>query len=91
MVGLLFEVGPVMSGGMGAVQLTHGEIRAWMDNTGEALTAWEVRTLRRLSNDYLVAAQDAEKPSCKAPYLDPDEARKQRDAEINAKLDQFLG
>lgn len=80
-----------MAGGMGSAPLSHGEIRAWMDNTGEALTAWEVRTLRRLSNDYLVAAQDAEKPTCKAPYRDPEEARKLHDAELNAKLDAFFG
>ena len=80
-----------MAGGMGDAPLSHSEIRAWMENTGEALTAWEVRTLRKLSKDYLAAAQDAEKPDCKAPFSDPEEARKLSDAELNKKLDLFLG
>ena len=80
-----------MSGGMGAAPLSHSEIRAWQDNTGEVLTAWEVKTLRRLSNDYLVAAQDAEKPNCKAPFDLTENAKRQQAEELEKKLDQFFG
>jgi hypothetical protein len=86
----LFDAGPVMAGGMGSAPLSHGEIRAWMDNTGEVITAWEVRTIRRLSNDYVAAIQDAEKPDCKAPFSDSEEAKKRINAELERKLNLFF-
>ena len=90
LIGWLFEVGPGMSGGMGAAPLSHSEIKAWMDTTGESLTAWEVRTLRRLSNDYLLAAQEAEKQNCKAPFDSNEIAKRQHAEELDKKLDQFF-
>lgn len=68
LLGYLFDVGPVMSGGMGPVPLSHSEIHAWQQNTGVELRAWESSTLRRLSIEYLSVSADARDPACPAPY-----------------------
>jgi len=68
LVSYLFEIGPTMPGGMGDAPLTHGEIRAWQDNTGIDLHAWEARYLRRLSIDYMVQSQKSVKADCPSPY-----------------------
>lgn len=73
LVGYLFEIGPTESIGMGAAPLSHRELEAWQHNTGIALSAWEVRTLKRLSADYLGEAQqatarDRPPPWKEAPY-----------------------
>ena len=68
LLGYLYEVGPVLSGGMGNTPLTHSEIRAWQDNTGVELSAWESQTLRRLSAEYLGESQSAESPDAPAPW-----------------------
>ena len=68
LLGYLFEVGPTMAAGMGAAPITHTELRAWMDLTGVRIAPWEVRTLRRLSHDYLVASREAEKINCRPPW-----------------------
>lgn len=66
----LFEIGPVLHGGMGDYPLTHSELRAWMDNTGVELTAWEARTIRRLSMEYLSEQQRATTLGAAAPWQD---------------------
>ena len=68
LIGYLFEVGPVMSAGMGPGPITHTEILAWSDLTGVELQPWEVRYLRRLSFDYLSMSHVAEKADCPAPW-----------------------
>lgn len=70
LVDYLFEVGPVAHGGMGPVPISHGEIAHWQANTGVALTAWEARGLRRLSQEYLAAMQAGEDPECPPPWVD---------------------
>lgn len=86
----LFDVGPVMAGGMSAAPITCGEIEAWQRGTGIELSAWEFRTLRRLSVAFVGATQAAEEPDCKPPYADPAAQRFLRAAEIEQKLDTFL-
>lgn len=90
LINWLFDIGPAMYGGMGSAPLSHSEIRSWMDNTGEVLTTWEVKTLRRLSNVYVVASQEAEKPDCKPPFNESEEARKRINDELERKLDLFF-
>lgn len=63
----LWEVGPTMVVGGHAAQVTHVELRAWMDLTGLELEPWEVRFLRRLSGEYLGELYRAEKRECPAP------------------------
>lgn len=64
----LFEIGPSIAGAMGEGPLTHSEIRAWQNNTGIKLNAWESRMLKRLSHEYLSAAFNAKEPTCPAPW-----------------------
>ena len=66
LVGYLFEIGPTMGDG----PLTHSELEAWMRNTGIPLNTWEVRTLKRLSIDYLAESQKATARGRAAPWID---------------------
>jgi len=66
----LFEIGPTQPGGMGAAPLSHAELEAWQRNTGIVLNAWEARTLRSLSLDYIGETQRAAKPDCPTPWMD---------------------
>lgn len=66
----LYEIGPTS----GEYPITHGEIQAWMNNTGHVLSPWEAKTLRRLSVDYInqsaiSAKHDTPAPWTDAPYL----------------------
>jgi hypothetical protein len=72
LIGYLLEIGPTVAAGMGAGPITHGELRAWMDNIGIELEPWECRLLRRLSGDYLAESRKAEKADCPAPWRAPD-------------------
>jgi len=74
LIGILFEIGPTMGDG----PLTHGELRAWMQNTGIELQAWEARYLRRLSIDYMVQSQQPD--NCPAPYQPEDMTEENRAA-----------
>ena len=66
LAGYLFEIGPVM----GDIPLTHSEIESWMRNTGLRLNTWEIRTLKRLSIDYLAESRKATESGCPAPWVD---------------------
>jgi len=68
LIGYLLEIGPTMGDG----PLTHGELLAWMQNTGIELQAWEARYLRRLSIDYMVQSQKSDRRDCPAPYQPED-------------------
>ncbi|MES2685489.1 MAG: hypothetical protein V4706_01640 [Pseudomonadota bacterium] len=86
----LFDAGAFVSSGMGRAPLPHSEIKAWQDNTGIELTAWEASTLRTLSAEYVAGAHAAEDPDCKPPYAGAAEVKALQRAEMNSKLDQFL-
>ena len=83
LVRYLFESGPTMAGGMSGAPLSHGEIAAWQLNTGIELTAWEARTIRRLSCEYLAVSQDAAEFDCPAPYVEQDARPEQRERIAN--------
>ncbi len=68
----LFEVGPTSPAGVGEGPISHGEIAAWMANTGIRLNPWEARTLRRLSIDYLNESGKATTRGHPAPWQSED-------------------
>lgn len=72
LIGCLFEVGPTMSGAMGAGPLMFGEIRAWSELTGLSINAVEARVLHSLSIVYLNESHRAEKLGCEPPWKPPD-------------------
>ena len=72
MIGYLFEIGPASSTGMGSAPIAFLEILAWMSLTGIALTAWEARSLRRLSVEYVSESRKAEKIDAQPPWKAPD-------------------
>ncbi len=62
----LFELGITI----GEHALTHGEIRAWMDNTGIDLSSWEAQTLKKLSEAYLSMSYESRKPDAETPWTE---------------------
>ncbi len=69
----LFEIGPVMGGGMGPAPLSHAEIESWIRLTGTPLQPWEARCIRRLSVDYVNQSQASTARDCKPPWQAPDQ------------------
>jgi hypothetical protein len=67
-VNYLFEIGPVMSGGMGTVQISNTELQDWQRNIGITLNPWEARFIRKLSADYQSESHRAAKEGCPAPW-----------------------
>lgn len=72
LIDCLFEVGPVLQGGMGPVRLTNEELLAWQTNTGRRLPSWKCRFLIRLSREYAHEAGEATKRGAKPPWTPPD-------------------
>ena len=63
-----FSVGPVLAGGSGPAPLSHLEIRAWQENTGNCLNGWEANLLKTLSIEYLAEFDAAKSPGALAPF-----------------------
>ncbi len=68
LIGYLWEIGPSVAAGMGSGPISHTEIESWQRNTGIELNAWEARTLRRLSMDYVSESQKATAIDAEAPW-----------------------
>jgi hypothetical protein len=79
LIDVLFSAGPVEAGGMGEIPLSSQEIQAWLDGAGIALNAWEFRSVRRLSLEYLKQSRASEEADCPAPYAGTSQEQ-QRDA-----------
>lgn len=66
----LYDIGPVVTGGMAMARLEWRDIRAWEESIGIKLAPWEARIIRRLSGEYLSMSMDAREEACAAPYTD---------------------
>lgn len=66
-INYLFEVGPVMSNGMGTTSISSTELSSWQQNIGIRLRPWECRFISRLSKEYLSMTHEAEKIDCPSP------------------------
>lgn len=62
----LFELGITL----GEHAITHSELRAWMDNTGIDLSAWESQTIKKLSEAYLSGSYESKKADSETPWED---------------------
>ena len=65
----LWEIGPTMSGAMGASPITHTEIAAWCQLTDTTLSPSDVRMLRRLSIEYVSESHKARKYGAPPPWV----------------------
>mgnify|MGYP003440186712 CR=1 FL=1 len=74
----LLEVGPVDAAGVGVGPIKWREIDRWSKLSGTRLNPWQARLLRRLSLDWMQAAQAAEKPDCPAPWTENDQSQDHR-------------
>lgn len=59
----LWEVGPTS----GPHPISHTDIFTWQANTFVSLNAWEARTLRHLSVEYVSECARATDPECPSP------------------------
>lgn len=64
----LWEAGPTSPGGMGAAAVTWGELREWADSTGIDPLPWQLRIMRRLSQDFVNESHAATKADAKEPW-----------------------
>ena len=62
----LFELGLTL----GENAITHAELRAWMDNTGIDLSAWESRSIKNLSSAYLTGCHESRSQESETPWED---------------------
>jgi hypothetical protein len=85
----LFDVGPVQSGGSGAIPLTCQEIQSWQEQSGIELHPWEFNFIRKLSSEYLIESQKAEKPDYPAPYQPKVTSDQKREA-VAMKIDNLF-
>lgn len=76
----LWEVGPILAGGMGSIPVNNAELLAWSELTGIELHPWEARFIILLSQDYLMESRAAEKQDCPSPWTTVAITQEQRDA-----------
>lgn len=95
----LYDIGPVISGGMAMARIEWRDIRAWEESVGIKLEPWEAQLIRRLSGAYLSMSVNAKEEACPAPYIDRRIARrneapladaKRHEADIHARSEAFL-
>lgn len=67
LLGILFEIGLTL----GDHPLTHGEIESYQRNIGIKLNAWEIRTIKRLSETYLNESYKATDIDADSAWSDP--------------------
>lgn len=85
---VFFEVGPTLQSGMGPAPLSHQELRSYQDNVGLVLSPWEVRTLRRLSAEWIGEAQRAEAHDATPPWTP--ELTPEHRAQVAERVRNFL-
>ncbi len=87
----LFEVGPTQGGGFGPVPISHSELLAWQENMRRRLQPWELTLMRRLSMEWIAAAQAAEDPTCPPPWDGEVVSDEEKRAVANSLRNQLRG
>jgi len=87
LINWLFEVGPIINGGMGQSPLSFQEIKAWNDLMGINLTGNEAIILHKLSSVYLSEYQHRElNRSCPSDNEYIEDTRKKVSGQFQALL-----
>lgn len=86
LLGILLEIGPALSSGMGLVSIGWRDIEAWQHCTSVRLPPWQSQMLVRLSREYVASIHAAEKPDCRPPW--EDEAIEDRRDRVARKLEK---
>lgn len=81
---LLFDAGPVQSGGFGPQALAWSELADWIRLTGTQLTAQEIRFIRRLSLIYAGALSELRAEDAVAPW--PEKSAEERIESANEQI-----
>jgi hypothetical protein len=63
----LYEIGPIMAGGLGPAAIDWRDLVAWQECMSIKLPPWHCRMLVSLSREYLNFTKKAEEPSCESP------------------------
>lgn len=70
LVASLFEAGPTSIAGMGdGIPLTWADLNTYQQVLGLEFSPWELRTLRRLSSDYLRESHKAKAHDAPPPWI----------------------
>jgi hypothetical protein len=87
-IDMLMDVGPVENTGMGQIPISWRTLDAWAARAFVRPSAWECRTLRRLSAEYLAELHAAEDPMRPPPWSDAlsQAGRVDADAQLRAVL-----
>lgn len=88
---LLFDAGPVMSGGFGAVGLTWLELSAWQQQTGIVLTSIERQLIHYLSQVYASAQHTMSEHDAVSPWPSDDDKTLDVRIEQAQKTDIAIG
>lgn len=65
----LFEIGPVVSDGMGSAEISWRDFVAWQTISGVTLMPWEASLLKRLSAEFLAEMHEAKNIDRPAPWV----------------------
>ena len=89
MVRHLLDIGPIISTGQGAVEVSWRDLAEWQRGAGLKLSPWRARLLRRLSREYLDELHLSRSPDRPAPWSDPRAEAVERALEAD-NLDAFF-
>jgi len=89
MVRHLLDIGPIISTGQGAVEVSWRDLAEWQRGAGLQLSPWRARLLRRLSREYLDELHLARSPERAAPWVDVRAKEIEKAAEADS-LDAFF-
>lgn len=81
------KIGLSLQGSMGETALTLGQIGADLQAIGITANPWEILTIRRMSEAFVVQCGKSEKPNCPAPYPEVEAPIETRRASIARRVE----
>ncbi|MBD3762470.1 hypothetical protein [Rhizorhabdus sp.] len=81
------HIGLTNASSMGESALPAGQVKADLLAIGIEPLPWEVLTIHRMSEAFVIECSKAEKPDCRAPYPEPDAPIETRRASIARRVE----